>query len=151
MVFRMIGWRSSLLWMEIVMLVGVFVSVPAWPQTLSTLTPREVVEKWLQVYPGNLEQAAELTTTTFREGASKEEWIAIRGPFLKNLELKYIRAKVVHEKKVGKETHVIVHAHVVTLGGDHPQDELYILVPNPEGGWFIDAVEVYTETFNRVP
>jgi hypothetical protein len=52
---------------------------------------------------------------------------------------------------VGEEAHVIVHAHIVTLMGDHPQDELYILLKNPEGGWFIDKVEVYTESFNTVP
>ena len=114
-------------------------------------TPREIVEKWLQVYPGNLEQAAELTTTAYREGVSREEWVSKQGPFLKNLGMKYVRAKVVHEEAKGKETHVMVHAHIVTLGGDHPQDELYILVPNAEDGWLIDAVEVYTETFNRVP
>lgn len=151
MLFRMIGWRSSILWMEIVVLVGVFVSIPAWPQALSTLTPREVVEKWLQVYPGNLEQASELTTTTFREGATREEWKAVRGPFLKNLDLKYIRAKVVHEELVGKEARVMVHAHIVTLMGDQPQDELYILVQDSDGNWLIDQVEVYTESFNRVP
>ncbi len=151
MLSRMIGWKLKFWLTEMVVLVGVFLCVPVWPQALSALTPREVVEKWLQVYPGNLEQAAELTTTTFREGASKEEWIAVRGPFLQNLGMKYVRAKVVHEETVGNDTHVMVHAHIVTLGGDHPQDELYILVPNPEGSWFIDAVEVYTETFNRVP
>ena len=151
MLFRMTGGKSGLPWMEMVVLVSVFLSIPAWPQALSTLTPREVVEKWLQVYPGNLEQASELTTTTFREGASKEEWIAIRGPFLKNLDLKYIRTKVVHEELVGKEARVMVHAHIVTLAGDQPQDELYILVQDSNGDWLIDQVEVYTESFNRVP
>ncbi|MDR4495723.1 MAG: hypothetical protein AB7P17_01500 [Nitrospirales bacterium] len=114
-------------------------------------TPRETVEKWLQVYPSNLEQAAEMTTAGFREGASKGEWVAIRGPFLNNLGMKYVRAKVVHEEVVGKEMHVMVHAHIITSMGDHPQDELYILVSNPDGGWLIDQVEVYTETFNRLP
>ncbi len=143
MLFRMIVWRPSFIWMNIVVLVSVFLSNPAWP--------REVVEKWLQVYPGNLGQAAQLTTTTFREGATREEWKAIRGPFLKNLDLKYIRAKVVHEDLVGKEARVMVHAHIVTLMGDQPQDELYILVQNSDGNWLIDQVEVYTESFNRVP
>ena len=114
-------------------------------------TSRRVVEQWLQVYPGNIEQAAELTTAAFREGVSKEEWIATQGPFLKNLGMKYVRAKIAHEEMVGEEAHVIVHAHIVTLMGDHPQDELYILLKNPEGGWLIEKVEVYTESFNTVP
>ena len=123
----------------------------AGSQEPSALTPRQVVEEWLYVYPGKIEQAAELTTAAFREGASKEEWIATQGPFLKNLGMKYVRAKVVHEEVVGPETHVMVHAHIVTLMGDHPQDELYILLPNPDGGWLINQVEVYTESFNRMP
>jgi len=125
--------------------------VVAGSQEPFSLTPRQVVEQWLQVYPGQMEQAAELTTAAFREGVSKEEWIATQEPFLKNLGMKYVRAKVVHEEPVRQETHVMVHAHIVTLMGDHPQDELYILVSNPDGGWLIDQVEVYTESFNRVP
>jgi len=138
---------------------GSCLAVAAWvvgvgiakAQELSPFTPRQLVEQWLQVYPGQMEQAAELTTAAFREGVSKEKWIATQGPFLKNLGMKYVRAKIVHEESVGPETHVMVHAHIVTLIGDHPQDELYILVPNPDGGWLIDQVEVYTESFNRVP
>ncbi|MGD9850748.1 MAG: hypothetical protein AB7T38_05740 [Nitrospirales bacterium] len=152
MSLRIIGQKRKLLWVGMVVLVNIFLGIQqGWSQGISTLTPREVVEKWSQVYPGNLQQAAELTTSTFRENASKEEWIAIRGPFLKNLELKYIRAKVVHEELTGKEAHVMVHAHIVTSMGDQPQDELYILVKGPDGSWLIDQVEVYTESFNRVP
>ena len=120
-------------------------------QELSFSTPRQVVEQWFEVYPGNMERAAELTTTAFREGVSKEEWIALRGPYLRDLQLKYVRAKIAHEKMVGKEAHVIVHAHIVTLMGDQPQDELYVLLKTPEGRWMIDQVEVYTETFNSGP
>jgi len=123
----------------------------AEPQEPSTVTPRQVIEEWLHVYPGKIEQAAELTTAAFREGASKEEWIATQGPFLKNLGMKYVRAKIAHEEMVGEEAQVIVHAHITTLMGDHPQDELYILLKNPEGMWVIDRVEVYTESFNRMP
>jgi hypothetical protein len=121
------------------------------PQELSPFTPRLVVEQWLHLYPGNIEQAAELTSAAFREGVSKETWIATQGPFLKNLGMKYVRAKIAHEEMVQEEFHVIVNAHITTLMGDHPQDELYILLKNSEGRWVIDKVEVYTETFNRVP
>jgi hypothetical protein len=150
------GWRKlkvglCLVGAEMGVLVGVFLNSPGWSQEVARLTPRQVVETWLQVYPGNMNQAAELTTMSFREGASKEDWVATHGQFLKNLGMKYVRAKVVHEESVGKEMHVIVHAHIVTLMGDHPQDERYILVPNAEAGWLIDQVEVYTESFNRVP
>lgn len=151
MSLRLIGLAPRLLWMGMVVFASVFLSMQAWSQEIATLTPREIVEKWLEVYPANLAQAAEMTTSTFREQASKEEWIALRGPFLKNLGMKYVRAKVVHEERVGNETHVMVHAHIVTLMGDQPQDELYILVQGSDGRWLIDQVEVYTESFNRVP
>ncbi|HNP61491.1 MAG TPA: hypothetical protein PKM72_11670 [Nitrospirales bacterium] len=120
-------------------------------QEPASSTPRQVVEQWVEVFPGNIELAAELTTTAFREGASKEEWIATRGPYLRNLQLKYVRTNIAHEKMVGDEAHVIVHAHIVTVMGDQPQDELYVLLKNPEGRWVIDQVEVYTETFNSSP
>ncbi|MEO8324848.1 MAG: hypothetical protein ABI618_03305 [Nitrospirota bacterium] len=123
----------------------------AGSQETDSPTPRQVVEQWFEVYPGNIELAAELTTTTFREGVSKEEWIATRGPYLRNLQLKYVRTNIAHEKMVGEEAHVIVHAHTVTLMGDQPQDELYVLLKNPEGRWVIDQVEVYTEAFNTGP
>lgn len=123
----------------------------AGSQELTTLTPRQVVEQWLHVYPGDIEQAAELTTATFREGVSKEEWISRQGAHLRNLGMKYVRAKIAHEEMVEEEAHVIVHAHIITLMGDHPQDELYILIKNPDGRWMIEQVEVYTETFNRMP
>jgi len=123
----------------------------AEPQEPPVVTPRQIVEQWLQVYPGQIDQAAELTTAAYRGGASKAEWIATQGPFLKNLGMKYVRAKVVNEEVVGQEIHIMVHAHIVTLMDDHPQDELYILVPNPDDGWLINQVEVYTESFNRVP
>ena len=132
----------------VICLAGVGV---VWSQEPSTITPRQVVEQWLQVYPGNMDRAADMTTQDFREGVSKEEWIATRGPFLKNLGMKYIRARIAHEEMVGKEAQVIVHAHIATFMGDHPQDELYILIPNPDRGWLINQVEVYTESFNRVP
>jgi len=120
-------------------------------QEPAPFTPRQVVEQWIHVYPGNIEQAAELTTMAFREGVSKEEWIATQGPYLRNLRMKYVRAKIAHEEMVGEEAHVIVHAHIATLMGDHPQDELYILLKDPDSRWMINNVEVYTESFNRVP
>ena len=115
------------------------------------MTPREVVEQWLQVYPGNMTQAAELTTVEFREGLSKREWIDTQGPHLRNLGMKYVRAKIAHEEVIKAEAHIIVHAHIKTVMGDHPQDELYILVQNSLGQWLVNTVEVYTESFNRTP
>lgn len=138
----LVGFWAMMFWIE---------SVGITASQESALAPRQVVEQWLQLYPGKMAQAAEMTTAGFREGRSKEEWVATQGAFLEDLGMKYVRAKIVHEEYAEKEARVIVHAHIVTVMGDHPQDELYILVPNPEGGWLIDQVEVYTETFNRVP
>lgn len=136
-------------WLEVA--IAGTVAGAAGSQELFNVPPRQVVEEWLQVYPGQIEQAAEMTTTAFREGASKEDWIATRKPFLQNLRMKYVRAKIAHYEMVGEEAHVIVHAHITTIMGDQPQDELYILIKNSEGRWVIDSVEIYTESFNRVP
>lgn len=138
---------------------GSFLAIAVWVNGVgiagfeepTSVTPRQVVEEWLHVYPGQIEQAAEMTTAAFREGVSKDEWIATQGPYLRNLRMKYVRAKIANEEMVGDEAHVIVHAHITTLMGDHPQDELYILLKDPEDKWVIDKVEVYTESFNRVP
>jgi hypothetical protein len=143
-----VGWRAGTCLAIVVWVAGGGIGGSQEP---SPFTPRQVVEQWFEVYPGNIELAAELTTVAFREGVSKAEWIATRGPYLRDLQLKYVRAKIAHEKMVGEEAHVIVHAHIVTLMGDQPQDELYVLVKNPEGRWVIDQVEVYTESFNAGP
>lgn len=145
---RVVWWGTGICLAIAMWMVGVGI---AGSQEPSPSTPRQVVEQWFEVYPGNMELAAELTTTAFREGVSKEAWIATRGPYLQDLQLKYVRAKIAHEKTVGEEAHVIVHAHIVTMMGDQPQDELYVLLKNPEGRWVIDQVEVYTETFNTGP
>lgn len=143
-----VGWYAGI---SLAMAIGLAGMGKAESQEPVSSTPRKVVERWFEVYPGNIELAAELTTTAFREGASKEEWIATRGPYLRNLQLKYVRTNIAHEKMVGEEAHVIVHAHIVTLMGDQPQDELYVLLKNSEGRWVIDQVEVYTESFNTGP
>jgi hypothetical protein len=117
----------------------------------STLTPRQVVEQWHHLYPGRIEQAAEMTTMSFREGMSKKEWIVTQKPFLQNLGMKYVRAKVVNEETSEREARVIVQAHITTVMGDHPQDELYELIRGPDGDWLINRIEVYMETFNSLP
>jgi hypothetical protein len=140
-------------WISCVFLISTWIAGVelAASEEQSGLAPRQVVEQWLQVYPGKIEQAADLTTAAFREGKSKEEWIATREPFLQDLGMKYVRAKIVHEETVADEARVMVHAHIVTVMGDQPQDELYILVSTTDHGWLIDQVEVYTEMFNRLP
>jgi hypothetical protein len=143
--------QSMRIWLCLAYALSMGGQADLWGQEVPLVSPRSVVERWLQVYPGQMEQAAKLTTPAFREGLSKEEWVATRGPFLRNLGMKYVRAKVVHDEMIEDEAHVMVHAHIVTLMGDHPQDELYILVSDPDGGWLIKEVEVYTEAFNRVP
>ncbi len=123
----------------------------AGSQDLASFTPRQVVEQWHLWYPGKIEKAAEMTTMSFREGVSKQEWIATQKPFLQNLGMKYVRAKVVNEEISEKKARVIVQAHITTVMGDHPQDELYELLQGPNGNWLIDRIEVYTESFNSVP
>lgn len=151
MLLRTVLGTWSLLLLGWWVLSGIVQNGQAWSQETIGLTARQVVEQWLESYPQHLHRAVALTTSSFREGMSQEEWVATRGLFLKGLGLKYVRAKVVNEEFGGHEAHVMVQAHIVTMMGDQPQDELYILVSNPGGGWLIDQVEVYTESFNRVP
>jgi hypothetical protein len=47
--------------------------------------------------------------------------------------MKYVRPKVVNEDIVDEEARVIVHSHVFTVLGDHPQDELYELIRSTNG------------------
>lgn len=117
----------------------------------TALAPREVVERWLTWYPKHLSRAAELTTRTFRQGLSQAEWVATRGPELRNLQLRYVRAKIAHQEIAGEEARVIVNAHVITALGDHAQDEVYFLKKSADGYWRIDRVEVYLDNFNRPP
>lgn len=113
--------------------------------------PEAVVAQWLTLYPKHLERAVDLTTETFRQGLSKEAWLALRGPHLQNLRLRYVRAKIAGHEIDGQEARVIVNTHVVTAQGDHPQDEVYFLKKGPDGIWLIDQIEVYLENFNRLP
>ncbi len=136
----------ALPWLTLILVLG-----GSLGQAQEVLTPREVIERWVRVYPDHLEQAVTMTTYEFRSGVPQEEWVATQKPFLKNLAMQYVRAKIVHEEVRDGEAHVIVQAHIKTRMGDHPQDELYILTPGPNGEWLINAIEIYTESFNTVP
>lgn len=136
----------------IILIIG---SGKARAQETSGLTPRQVVEQWIQVYPVHLEEAAELTGKHYRAGVSKEKWIATQGPYLRNLRMKYVDGEIAHEEIVEKEAHVSVHAQISTILGKYPHDELYVLLKNPEGRWVIDRVDVYptshTDRFTWLP
>jgi hypothetical protein len=79
--------------------VSLFLSVPCAAQAESvTLTPAQVVFQWLQWYPQDLPQAATLTTTQMREGLSQKQWVEKSAPLLKDLQFKYLDAKVLEEE-----------------------------------------------------
>lgn len=113
------------------------------------LTPGEVVQLWLTVYPSNLDRAANMTTLNFRHGISREDWIDSQGPLLQGLQMKYGKGQIVYEDIRGNEARVILRVQVSSWMGSAVKDELYSLVKGEEGLWFVDRVDEYVPTANQ--
>ena len=115
------------------------------------VSPTQIVQRWLQVYPSNMTQAAELTTKAFREGLTKEEWIASQGPLLQNMRMKYHHGKVLFQQIREDQAYVVTQVRLSSIMGAADHTELYELRQNQEGQWRIDAVKEYTENFLGFP
>jgi hypothetical protein len=122
--------------------VGLVLSVPCAAQAESvTLTPTQVVFQWLQWYPQDLTQAAALTTTSLRKGLSQKEWVENNEPLLKDLQLKYLDAKVLEEEHDGVTASVTVQVRLYLVIGEVRQVETYSL-KKVKGRWRIDSQEI---------
>ncbi len=116
----------------------------------SPLSPGEVVQLWLTVYPNNLERAANMTTLNFRHGISRQDWIDSQGPLLRGLNMKYGQGRILYEDIRGDEARVILRVRVSSWMGSAVKDELYSLVKGEEGLWFVDRVDEYVPNANQM-
>ena len=142
--------RENVKWL--ILIVGIiFLWIPAslGAKTLS-LTPGEVVQLWLTVYPDNLDRAASMTTLNFRQGIPRQDWIDSQEPILKGLKMKYGQGKIMYEEVRGSEARVILRVQVSSWMVSAVKDELYSLVKGEEGLWFIDRVDEYVPDANRI-
>ena len=142
--------RENVKWL--ILIVGIiFLWIPAslGAKTLS-LTPGEVVQLWLTVYPDNLDRAASMTTLNFRQGIPRQDWIDSQGPILKGLKMKYGQGEIMYEEVRGSEARVILRVQVSSWMVSAVKDELYSLVKGEEGLWFIDRVDEYVPDANRI-
>ncbi len=130
-------------WVKILSFVIVF----CWPGQIlaeqALLTPGDVVQLWLTVYPDNLERAANMTTLNFRQGIPRQDWIDGQGPILQGLKMKYGQGRILYEDIQGNEARVILRVPISSWMGSAVKDELYSLVKGEEGLWFIDRVDEY--------
>jgi len=113
------------------------------------LTPGDVVQLWLTVYPDNLDRAANMTTLNFRQGIPRLDWVDAQDPILRGLRLKYGQGRILYEDIQGNEARVILRVPVSSWMGSAIKDELYSLVKGEEGLWFIDRVEEYVPNTNQ--
>ena len=142
--------RENVKWL--ILIVGIiFLWIPAslGAKTLS-LTPGEVVQLWLTVYPDNLDRAASMTTLNFRQGIPRQNWIDSQEPILNGLKMKYGQGKIMYEEVRGSEARVILRVQVSSWMVSAVKDELYSLVKGEEGLWFIDRVDEYVPDANRI-
>ncbi len=117
---------------------------------LPSLTPGDVVQLWLTVYPDNLDRAATMTTLNFRQGIPRQDWIDAQDPILRGLRLKYGQGRILYEDIQGNEARVILRVPVSSWMGSAVKDELYSLVKGEEGLWFIDRVDEYVPNTNQM-
>ena len=115
------------------------------------VSPTQIVQHWLQVYPSDIAQAAELTTRAFRDGLTKEEWIASQGPLLQNMRMKYRHGKVLFQQIREDQAQVVAKVRLSSILGEQDQTELYVLHRNQDGQWRIDTVKEYTENYLGFP
>ncbi len=131
-----------------------FVLVFFWPGQIlaqqTPLTPGDVVQLWLTVYPDNLERAANMTTLNFRQGIPRQDWIDGQGPILQGVKMKYGQGRILYENIQGNEARVILRVPISSWMGSAVKDELYSLLKGEEGLWFIDRVDEYIPNNNQM-
>jgi len=102
-------------------------------------TPSQVVQKWINVYPADLVQAAMLTTKTMRKGLSLEDWVkhgqSVLGDF------RYVGGQVISENVNGNKAEVTVDAKISSPLGKHIQREQFRLILL-DRNWVIEAQAV---------
>lgn len=120
-------------------------SPPTWALE-QALTPTQVVQHWITVYPKDLDTAVTLTTPTMRNDLTPERWIRHSKAILANLGLEYLDGEVLSEEITGNRAVVMLKAYLSTTIGDQVQRERYTL-QRINGQWLIDDVNVVAERF----
>ena len=92
----------------------------------------------------DLPQAATLTTTKIRDGLSPKDWAAKNDQLLKDLQFKYLYAKVMEEEHDGVTASVTLKVRLFMVIGEVRQVERYTL-KNVAGHWLIDGQAIQEE------
>ena len=119
--------------------------LPSWGLE-KALTPSQIVQHWITVYPKDLDTAVTLTTTTLRDGPSPESWVRNRQTTLTNLVFQYLDGEVLSEEITGNRAVVTLKAYLSATLGDQVQRARYRL-RRINGQWLIDEVKVVAERF----
>ena len=109
-----------------------------------SLTPAQVVFQWLEWYPKDLPDAAMLTTTKMRDGLSPKDWAAKNDQLLKDLQFKYLYAKVMEEEHDGVTASVTLKVRLFKVNCEVRQVERYTL-KKVGRDWLIDGQEIQEE------
>jgi hypothetical protein len=109
-----------------------------------SLTPTQVVFQWLQWYPKDLPNAAMLTTTKMRDGLSPKDWAAKNNQLFKDLQFKYLYAKVMEEEHDGVSASVTLKVRLFKVNCEVRQVERYRL-KKVGRDWLIDGQEIQEE------
>ena len=110
------------------------------------LTPSQVVQQWIAVYPKDLNTAVTLTTINLRQGWSQKEWVRTKKALLAMTQLRSLGGEILSEEISGIQALVMVNAHISTIVGEQIQQELYRLL-RVNGQWLIDEMKVVAERF----
>ncbi len=136
-----------------VVLCSLLVALPLLPQSPlpswgleKALTPSQVVQQWITVYPKDLDTAVTLTTINLRQGWSQKEWVRTKKAPWAVTQLQYLNGEVLSEEITGIQALVMVNAHISTIVGEQIQKERYRLL-HTNGQWLIDDVTVVAERF----
>jgi len=112
--------------------------------TQKVLTPKEVVLKWTQVYGKDLLKAAYLTTLTFRNDQSEEDWAFRYSNILRQIKYEHLGGEIIDELTKEDKSLIVLQAKIMTAAGGMKQKELYHL-RKVDGLWLIDVITIKEE------
>ena len=108
-------------------------------------TPVEVVKVFIAGYGNaNMDEAAEVTTASFRDNKPKSVWVVETWKALNKIEYFHKPGKVVKSKIKGDKAVVLIDAEITTAAGNSKQKEIFSLVKKGDI-WLIDEFIVADE------
>ncbi|MGH7964590.1 MAG: hypothetical protein ACRERD_22735 [Candidatus Binatia bacterium] len=109
-----------------------------------TISPREVVQMWTQLYGQDTARAALLTTGRFRQWQEPQRWAERKQEELSKLRFQHLGGEVVKAWVSEKSATIFFDARVRTSHGVATRIEVYGL-RRINGQWLIDVVRVTDE------